>query len=107
MIGDKSLYPKIGQTIFTSSPDDAVTIVMRATLSEEGNVGTFEFDYIKRDGSVNWFDAGAKATTELTKLLGALRDSYIKDGQPAWINCVFTLDVENEKFEFNIGYDNK
>jgi len=105
MIGDKSLYPKIGQWIISSSPDNAEKLIMRATLSAEGDVGTFEFDYIKRDGTTDWFDAGAESTTELTKLLVALRKSYVDEGQPSWNKCEFIIDVITGKFKFNIDYE--
>lgn len=105
MVGDKSLYPEIGQWIFNSSPDEAEKLVMRASLSDEGDVGTFEFDYIKMGGITNWFDAGAKATTELTKLLNILRKSYIDEGQPSWNKYEFILDVKTGRFEFNIDYE--
>lgn len=105
MIGDKSLYSKIGQWTFNSSPDGAKKLIMRASLSKEADVGTFEFDYVKSDGTTDWYDAGAKATTELTKLLGALRQSYIDAGQSPWQNCEYIIDIQTGKFEFNIEYD--
>jgi len=105
MIGNKSLYPKIGKCVFNSSPDGAVKLIMRAELSADGDVGTFEFDYIKPDGTSDWYDAGAEATTELTKLLRDLRKSYVKEGQPPWRKCEFILDVVTGKFEFNINYE--
>ncbi len=108
MIGDKSLYEKIGQAIYNSSPDGAVKLIMNASLviSGDGDVGTFEFDYIDEHGNKRWFPFGSDVDTPtLQRLLTQLRQSYIDDGQSPWNKCEFILDIEAGKFEFNIDYD--
>jgi len=108
VIGDKSLYQKIGQTIYNASPDGSVKLIMNASLaiSSEGNVGTFEFDYVDQEGNKKWFPFGANIdTASLQVLLTQLRQSYIDDGQLPWYKCEFILDVATGNFEFNIDYE--
>jgi len=108
MIGNTALYQEIGQTLYNSSPDEAVKVIMRATLdiSDEGDVGTFEFDYVDNAGDVKWFPFGLNIdTTRLRDLLTLLRQSYLENKQPTWNKCEFILDVITGKFEFNIDYE--
>ena len=110
MIGDKSLYQKIGQAIYNAAPDGAVRLMMTASLviSVDGDVGTFEFDYEDGEGNIKWFPFGANIDTELLRgLLTELRQSYLDQGQPSWNKCTFILDLVTGKFEFNIDYEDK
>jgi hypothetical protein len=107
VIGDKSLYQEIGQTIFNASPDGAVKLLMNASLviSDDGDVCTFEFDYIDREGNRTWFPFGSNIdTSKLRTLLTQLRQSYINEGQPAWTGCEFSVDILTGKFEIDLKY---
>ena len=110
MIGDKSIYPKIAQAIFNASPERARKLIMRASLvvSNNGNVGEFEFDYVDQEGNTKWFPMGTDIDTGLIHdLLTELRQSYIDNGQGAWNKCEFIVDAEHSKFEFNIDYEDR
>lgn len=60
LIGDKALYQSLARELIVSSPDGAVKVIMIASLvvSAEGDVGTFEFDYVNSDGIRTWFPFG-------------------------------------------------
>jgi hypothetical protein len=108
MIGDTSLYPHMAQAIFDASPAGAVKLIMRASLaiSDDGDVGEFEFDFVDQEGTTKWFPMGSGINTGLIRdLLTKLRQSYIDSGQDAWNKCEFIVDVELGKFEFNIDYE--
>lgn len=108
MIGEKKIYNKIAQVIFNGSPDDAIKVIMIASLiiSEDGDVARFEFCYIDKNGNQKDFPFGYDMdTSTLRKLLTTLRQSYIDDGQPEWNKCKFSLDIKHNKFEFNIDYE--
>lgn len=108
MIGDATLYQKIGQELYNGSPDGAVKLIMMASLviSDEGDVGTFEFDYVDENGNRTWFPFGSNVNTaKMRELLTQLRASYIEQGQPAWNACEFTLDLKTGSFDMNVSYD--
>lgn len=101
---DKDCYQKIGQLLYNISPDGAKKIIMRASLAQEGDVGTFEYDYVDKSGSTSWFVGGGKANSEMVKILAILRASYIAKGEPAWNGCEFVVDVEKGDFKITFKY---
>ncbi|WP_394128653.1 hypothetical protein [Vibrio hepatarius] len=107
MIGDKAIYQSLAQELISSSPEQAVKVIMNASLvvSEQGDVGTFEFDYVDKLGTRKWFPFGSDInTSRIREHLTELRESYIKEGQPEWNSCEFIVDLIDECFHMNIEY---
>ena len=107
MIGDKALYQSLAQELIVSSPNGAVKVIMIALLeiSDEGDVGTFEFDYVNADGIRTWFPLGSDINTRrIRELLTELRESYIAEGQPEWNGCEFIVDLAEGSFQMDLSY---
>lgn len=106
MIDDTQLCQKIARELYNGRPAGAVKLVMVASLviSDEGDLGTFEFDYIDEKGIRTWFPLASNVDTSKIKgLLVQLRASYIESGYPVWNACEFVLDVQTGKFEIDVA----
>ncbi|MBM4950815.1 hypothetical protein HYO33_23140 [Vibrio parahaemolyticus] len=107
LIGDKALYQSLARELIVSSPDGAVKVIMIASLvvSAEGDVGTFEFDYVNSDGIRTWFPFGIDINTRrIRELLTELRESCIAEGQPEWNGCEFVVDLVEGSFQMDLSY---
>ncbi|ODZ95874.1 hypothetical protein BBM50_00690 [Vibrio parahaemolyticus] len=107
LIGDKALYQSLARELIVSAPDGAVKVIMIASLvvSAEGDVGTFEFDYVNSDGIRTWFPFGTDINTRrIRELLTELRESYIAEGQPEWNGCEFVVDLAEGSFQMDLSY---
>ncbi|WP_219623005.1 hypothetical protein, partial [Vibrio parahaemolyticus] len=107
LIGDKALYQSLARELIVSAPDGAVKVIMIASLvvSAEGDVGTFEFDYVNADGIRTWFPFGTDINTRrIRELLTKLRESYIAEGQPEWNGCEFVVELAEGSFQMDLSY---
>ncbi len=109
MIGDKTIYQKIGGILLGAAPADSKKIIMNVfDLSENGDGCSFTFDYVNKSNDQNWFLPEDSSIYEnLRELLTFLRQSYIDDGQPYWTGCLFTLNADTGKFEMDLTYPEK
>lgn len=102
---DAVICKEIGQLLYDIAPDSAKTIIMRAKLGPEGDVGEFEFDYLGKSGETKWFTAPGKTNAKLLKLLNEHRAFYVSQNQPLWKSCTYTVDIENDRFSIDLNYD--
>lgn len=99
MSSDQEIYAAIGELLSQAAPASASQIIMRASLSKEGDVGKFEYDIIDKNKVLNWFTADGRTNSALLDELTSLRSFFISQNQPAWENCSFSLNLETGKFE--------
>ncbi|WED25510.1 hypothetical protein L3V77_10570 [Vibrio sp. DW001] len=102
---NKDYYQQIGQILFNISPDSSKKIIMRAKLSKDSDVGTFEYDYENAQGETHWITGGGEVNTKLLQILVSLRKSYVERGEATWTTCTFTVDIEAGTFDMNLEYD--
>ncbi|RBA76990.1 hypothetical protein [Xanthomonas oryzae] len=106
---DQELHQKIGQLLFDVSPSDASKIIVRAKLFEEGDGGSYEFDYLNGDGVLGWFDPDAKKIGTLTDYLAQLRENFrenkfFKNERP-WVGANIVIDVSKSKISIDFIYE--
>ncbi len=106
MIGDKTIYQKIGGILIDEAPKDAKKLTMTAfDLSENGEGCSFKFHWYDKENKKSWFIPNHGVTTEiLGDMLFELRNAYIANGQPSWNGCIYSLELESGKFEFDLTY---
>lgn len=102
---DKDYYQQIGQVLFNITPDNSKKIIMRAKLSQDNDVGTFEFDYENAQGETHWLTGGGEVNTKLLQILVELRNSYVEKEEAFWTSCTFTVDIEAGTFDMSLEYD--
>lgn len=107
---DQEIYNDIGSILLAIVPDDASKVIMRAELSPENDHCKCEFDYVdKRTMNINWFTAGAKASSDLLDLLVELRNYFVANfksqEKPFWHGCEVTVDIETLKINIDFKYD--
>lgn len=110
MRSDQDIYNDIGAILLAIAPNDASKVMLRATLSPEGDHCKCEFDYVdKYTGDINWFSAGMQANSDLMDLLVDLRsffaDNIASDAKSFWHGCEIVVDVESLKININFKYD--
>ena len=96
MIGNKKYYQEIGQVLFNSVPQGAKKLFMKCSLviSDQGDVATFEFDYIDEKGNKRWFPFDSKVdTNKLRRLLTKLRKFFIDENSEVWNKCEYVMDI--------------
>lgn len=108
-MNDQKIYERIGQLLINCGPLDAKKIIVRAELFDEGDGGSYEFDYLNEKGDFNWFDPDGRAVGDLTDLLVELKHYFNMNemymGRKRWSECVITLDVERIKIGIKFKYD--
>ena len=102
---DAVISKEIGQLLYDAAPDRAETIIMRAKLADEGDVGEFEFDYVDKGGKTKWFTASGTTNSRLLKLLNEHRAFFVSQNQRLWKSCTFTVDVGEDRFSIDLNYD--
>lgn len=109
MLNENSIYNDIGQLLFNIAPDGAKIVKMKAELSQEGDHCKYQYDYINKSNDINWFSGGAKANNDMLNYLVKLRQYYtdnnLTNGQPAWVGCIVTVDIENSKIGIDFKYE--
>jgi len=106
---NQDLYNQIGQILVDSGPEDAKKIIMIANLWPEGDVCEYEFNYISIKNQESEYEPLGRATTDLRKALVRLRqytlDNNLTNGNPVWIGCIVTVDIENAKINIDFKYE--
>lgn len=101
------IYAEIAKFLYAISPPNSLKVIMRAELSEEGDVAGFEFDYQNLSGDVNWFIADGVTNEKIHDLLSDLRSQFINQRDGTWSECNFTLDMQTGNFKMDFKYPEK
>lgn len=103
------LHNRIGQLLVDTGPEDAQKILVRATLSPEGDTCEYEYDYIDNEGHEDWFLPDAHTSYDLRLLLVELRKYYVENNltndHPTWNGCLLTVDLEKMKINIEFKYE--
>lgn len=103
---DVEICREIGQILYEAAPDGAKKIAMKASLVPEGDVCTFEYDYVNSDGKNDWFlPSDGLVDQNLRKLLFIHREFFVSQNQPPWKVFLFSMDVDSGKFSLELSYD--
>ncbi|EMC8778472.1 hypothetical protein VMZ82_001292 [Providencia rettgeri] len=106
---EQEIYNEIGSLLYGIAPDGAQKIIMRASLSPEGDTCEYEYDYIDNENALKWLTAGGIANTNMLHNLVELQSYYIKNnltnGLPVWKGCEITLNLETMKINIDFKYE--
>jgi hypothetical protein len=108
---DQTLYQTIGNMLLKATPSDAVKSIVHFTVDSEENenegaVYDYKYDYIDNNGKRHWFDiAGPDGHWIIGNSFLELRNFFVSQGQPAWRQCEFSVDVKTGKFSVDFKYD--
>jgi hypothetical protein len=96
----------IGQLLYDAAPSDAKMVVLRAELSADGEAARFEYEYMGKGGSTQWFEPKNPVTDrKLREHLVEHRAFFVSQNQAPWTKCELSLDVETGKFSLQPSYD--
>ncbi|BEN88277.1 MULTISPECIES: immunity protein YezG family protein [Serratia] len=106
---DQEIYNDIGSILLSIAPDNAVKVILCATLEPESDCGEFTYDYIDNNGEQRWITETADASERLLDLLVELRnyfvDNFKSQEKPFWHGCEVTVNVETLKINIDFKYD--
>lgn len=110
MRNDNDIYNDIGQILFNISPENAKKVILQAEFVPEGDVCTFLYDYINMNDETHWFEnesaiASSKLMDYLIELKKYTLDNNLTNGNPIWIGCIITVDIENSKINIEFKYE--
>lgn len=98
---------RIGQILFNIAPNNAKKIIMKSLISPENDHGKFAFSYLSKLGCEEGF-SGSDVIDEVLKLLVELKkyylDNNLTNGQPIWLGCEVSVDLEKMKIHFDMKY---
>ncbi|WP_392551199.1 hypothetical protein RHO14_06800 [Orbus wheelerorum] len=103
------IYNKIGGILINSSPNDSKKIIAKIEISESNDVGTYTFN------STDFFDKSesyrpiSQARDDLFSAMLELKkytiDNNLTNGNPIWVGCIVTVDIENAKINIEFKYE--
>lgn len=103
---DIEISKQIGQILYDAAPNGAQKIFMNAELAATGDVCKFEYDFLRPDGSKDWFlPEDGMVDQKLRELLVQHREFFVSQNQPPWKVFQFMVDVQNGKFSLELSYD--
>lgn len=100
---------KIGSILYDCGSDDAQKIIVKAEIFSENDGGTYEFDYLDKNGDLGWFDPDSQAIADLTDTLVDYKKLFLENnmtnGEPIWSKCEITVDIPAENINIKFQYD--
>lgn len=108
---DQFIYDRIGTSLVQFAPKNAIKVIYKFTVeaeatTSEGAVYGWEYDYVDQLGIVGWFTVDSQHVRDsLIDDCRELRNFFVSQGQPAWKQCEFSVDVKTGKFSVDFKYD--
>ncbi|KHJ67098.1 hypothetical protein QU24_15825 [Pantoea rodasii] len=105
----EDLYRRIAQIVFSSGPQGARELIVKAELFADDEGGEYQFDYLDENGEPDWFEPDAQAIGDLTEALKAFQHYFVEhemtEGKPVWNKCIVVINVPEESISIDVQYE--
>lgn len=103
---DLTATKKVAKILVDMAPRSCREVTLKSKINEEGDSAEFLYNYVKIDGSSGWFvpDSG-NVDNHIHDLLLRHRNFFVSQGQPKWVGCTLTVDVEHGDVSMDLQYD--